>query len=102
MGTAVAKGGLGLDRLDALEGGLQTLKDVRNIRKSSEKWVEVEAEVDRLNASCKSKAVLRAESQRKIDALLLELQEWLLVLDVDKEASEDNFQEIIELSLKWT
>lgn len=90
---------LGLDRLDTLEGGLQTLKDVRNIRKSSEKWVEVEAEVDRLNASCTSKAVLRAETQRQIDALLLELQERLLVLEMDRKASEDNFQEIIELSL---
>lgn len=90
---------LGLDRLDALEGGLQTLKDVRSIRKSSEKWVEVEAEVDRLSASCKSKAVLRAETQRKIDALILELRERFLVLEMGEEATEDNFQELIELSL---
>ncbi|RLJ41454.1 exonuclease SbcC [Litoreibacter meonggei] len=90
---------LGLDRLDALEGGLQMLKDVRNIRKSSETWVEVESEVDRLNVSSKSKSIFRAESQGKIDALLLELQERLLVFELDKEASENNFQELIELAL---
>lgn len=90
---------LGLDRLDALEGGLQTLKDVRNIRKNSEKWMEVEAEVDRLTVICESKSTFRAETQGKIDALLLELQERLLVLEMDKDASEDNFQKLIELAL---
>ncbi|SEQ95145.1 AAA family ATPase [Thalassovita taeanensis] len=90
---------LGLDRLDALESGLQTLKDVRNIRKSSEKWMEIEAEVDSLNVSCENKSNFRTETQAKINALLLELQERLLVLDMDKDASEDSFQELIELAL---
>jgi exonuclease SbcC len=90
---------LGLDRLDALEGGLQTLKDVRNIRKSSEKWAEVEAEVDRLNASSESKSVFHDVTQGKIDTLLSELQERLLVLEIDKGASEGNFLELIELAL---
>jgi len=93
---------LGLDRLDALEGGLQALKDVRNIRKSSEKWAEVEAEVDRHNGNCENKSGFRVETQKKIDTQLLELQERLQVLDMDREASEDNFLELIELALTPT
>ena len=39
---------LGLDRLDALEAGLKSLSDVRNVRKISEGWSHAEGEMSRL------------------------------------------------------
>lgn len=90
---------LGLNRLDALEGGLQSLKDVRNIRKISEKWADVEAEVERLGSVHKNKSIFREETQAKITSQLSELQERFLVLDIETEVSVENFRDLIDVAL---
>lgn len=87
---------LGLDRLDAIEGGLQALKDVRNVRKGSEKWASVEAEIDKLKGSRENKLQYRSETDQKVSALLRELQSRLQALGVEWKPSEDDYRDQIE------
>lgn len=90
---------LGLDRLDAIEGGLQAVKDVRNVRKSSERWASVEAEIDRLKGSQENKNQYRSETNQKISVLLHELQSRLQALGIEWKPSEDDYQDQIEGAL---
>ncbi len=91
---------LGLDRLDAIEAGLQPAKDVRNVRKRSPVWLEKESEVDRLE-----RERIRAETEEQrlseeFQSLISDLQERLLVLGIDTVASEKNYAATIEEALR--
>jgi DNA repair protein SbcC/Rad50 len=74
---------LGLDRLDALELGLEQARDRRNARKLAPSYVDVEQESDRLNAILRE---LRSQLDRATDDLdrsTTTLQASLSSLDLD-------------------
>ncbi|MES2025258.1 MAG: AAA family ATPase [Pseudomonadota bacterium] len=64
---------LGLDRLDALEAGLQPLTDVRNVRKITEGWLTAENEKLRLDRLLKDQRQLRHSLNEQIRYELQEL-----------------------------
>jgi exonuclease SbcC len=64
---------LGLDRLDALETGLAPVGDIRNLRKTTERYGQVEFEKSQLERSLTEHRRTRDAAQKALDAALAEL-----------------------------
>lgn len=65
---------LGLDRLDALEAGLQLLNDVRNVRKITSAWATAETDQTRVNRLIDGQIKSRNEVNDRITADLARLK----------------------------
>lgn len=73
---------LGLDRLDALESGLQPLADVRNVRKYIDGWSDVEVEKKRLDSLLADQQRLKQQADLTLAKALTSLQEAMTALEL--------------------
>lgn len=82
---------LGLDRLDALEGGLKPLQDVRNVRRLVRQWSVVENEISRLKSFIEDQKKTKAPIEQAIAEKRAELVHSLQTLGIaaDKDSPED-------------
>lgn len=74
---------LRLDRLDAIESGLRSLLDVRNVRKIAKRWSEIEFEKSRLTALIKDRVDDRSRIAHELDVVLSMSQGAAAALDPD-------------------
>lgn len=82
---------LGLDRLDAIEAGLKPLVDVRNVRKTVDRWSTVEIEKNRLDPLMKDRRRARTDLEndvREKRSALVAILGTLGAADVDPAAPE--------------
>lgn len=85
---------LGLDRLDALEGGLKPLVDVRNVRKVVEHWSGAEIEKSRLERLLQDQNQSRLRSAEIVKAARDKLVASLQALALSTEFGEEHLDEI--------
>jgi exonuclease SbcC len=64
---------LGLDRLDAIETGLAPVADLRNLRKTTDRFSQVELEKQRLERSIAEHQKVRAAAQQAVTEALAEI-----------------------------
>ncbi len=83
---------LGLDRLDALEVGLKSLTDVRNVRKVVEGWSQAEIEKNRLDKLLEDQRRVRVEVVTTIGALIKELSGVCKSLEVSVGVDEKTLE----------
>ena len=79
---------LGLDRLDALEAGLQPLADVRNVRKITKGWSAAETERTRIERLLDGQIKTRKATAERIDADLKRLAALCTGLELTVEVNE--------------
>ncbi|MDF0597739.1 AAA family ATPase [Psychromarinibacter halotolerans] len=90
---------LGLDQLDAIESGLQSLKDVRNLRKRSGVFTELEEREALVKSRDERDRKLADSISSEADAALGELAERLRALEIYDVPNFSNYREIIERAL---
>ena len=85
---------LGLDRLDALELGLQPLVDVRNVRKITDGWQKVENDKSALERQLSESQKNRLVWHTQVVQAITSLNEICIKLELDLEVKEKAFGEI--------
>lgn len=83
---------LGLDRLDAIETGLAPVADLRNLRKTTELYGQVEFEKSQLERSLAEHRRTRDAAQKALDVALSELNTARSALGLSDAVSEANFE----------
>ena len=81
---------LGLDRLDAIEMGLQPVTDLRNVRKTTERYAQVETEKARLDRTLSDHRRTRQAIVVAMDDALGQLNAALSSLGITVSADETN------------
>lgn len=81
---------LGLDRLDALELGLQPLADIRNVRKITDGWQKVENDKTILDRQLSENIKTRKVQHKQVTETLNLLNEICIKLDLNLEIKEEN------------
>ncbi len=79
---------LGLDRLDAIETGLLPVADIRNLRKTTERYGQVEYEKSRLERTLSEHRGKRDEAVKAIGAALDELNAALELFGLSDQDNE--------------
>src|SRR5690606_27281716 len=87
---------LGLDRLDALEGGLKPLIDVRNVRKTVDGWLTAENEKARLDRLLADQRRARDALDEQIRMALSELATLCTSLEFTVKVQEESLDEVAE------
>lgn len=87
---------LGLDRLDALEAGLQPLADVRNVRKIAKGWSAADTEKTRLDRLLDGQIRTRKSTAERIDGELKRLEALCAGLQVATKVREDALDETLQ------
>lgn len=91
---------LGLDRLDALEAGLKSAQDVRNLRRVVDRWSHVEKEKERLEALVNAQRSNKTPIVQALAARRLELVSLLEGLDLQpKDGAPEDGAGMIEHSV---
>lgn len=88
---------LGLDRLDALEAGLQPLADVRNVRKITNGWSAAETQKTRIERLLDGQGKTRKAAAERIDAEIKRLAALCIGLELAVEVSEATLDHVLEL-----
>ncbi|MCH4549429.1 MULTISPECIES: AAA family ATPase [Rhizobium] len=81
---------LGLDRLDALEAGLGSVHDVRNLRRVANQWSHTEKQKDRHESTIDAQRSNKAPIVKTLASYRLELTGILKTLDLQ---ADENFPE---------
>ena len=88
---------LGLDRLDALEAGLQPLADVRNVRKITKGWSAAETQKTRIERLLDGQIKTRRVTAEHIDADVKRLAALCIGLELVVEVGESTLDRVLEL-----
>lgn len=83
---------LGLDRLDAIETGLAPVGDIRNLRKTTERYGQVEFEKSQLERSLTEHRRTRDAAQKALDIALSNLNTARSALGLSDAVSETNLE----------
>lgn len=84
---------LGLDRLDALEVGLQPLADIRNVRKITDGWQKAENDKSNLDRQLLEHKKSRNTWHEQVVEALDSIKKVRAKLELDSDISEKNFAE---------
>jgi len=87
---------LGLDRLDALEAGLQPLADVRNVRKITKGWNAAETQKIRIERLLDGQTKTRKATAERIDAEIKRLAELCIGLELAVKVGEATLDYVLE------
>lgn len=87
---------LGLDRLDALEAGLQPLADVRNVRKITTAWSAADTQKTRIERLLDGQTKTRKATAERIDADVKRLAVLCLGLELPVEVGEATLGTVLE------
>ncbi len=87
---------LGLDRLDAIETGLEAVADLRNLRKTTAVYPQVESEKQRLDRQISDHQQARAAAQRALTAALAEMNAAWVVLGQSTQLAEEDIAGLVE------
>ncbi|MGY3149533.1 exonuclease SbcC [Bradyrhizobium sp. USDA 3397] len=87
---------LGLDRLDAIETGLSPVGDIRNLRKTTERYGQVEYEKSQLERSLAEHRRTRDVAEKALDAALSELNNARSVLDLTDPVDCSNLDAVLD------
>jgi DNA repair exonuclease SbcCD ATPase subunit len=85
---------LGLDRLDAIETGLAPVGDVRNLRKTTERYGQVEYEKSQFERSLAEHRRTREAAQKALDVTLSELNAARSNLGLTDSVNESNLDTV--------
>jgi len=88
---------LGLDRLDALELGLQPLADIRNVRKITDGWQKAENDKSILDRQLSENRKTRNVWHKQVIDALNSLNEICIKLDFNLDLKEENIGETKEI-----
>lgn len=87
---------LGLDRLDAIENGLAAVADLRNLRKTTALYPQVESEKQRLERQMGDHQQARAAAQRALAAALGDMNAAWVVLGQTTQLREEDISGLFE------
>ena len=87
---------LGLERLDALEAGLQPLADVRNVRKITQGWSVAETQKTRIERLLDGQIKTRKATAERIDADIKRLAALSIGLELAVEIDEATLDQVLE------
>jgi exonuclease SbcC len=87
---------LGLDRLDAIETGLAPVGDIRNLRKTTERYGQVEYEKSQLERSLAEHRRTREAAEKALDAALSELNNARSTLGLADPVNESNLDAVLD------
>ena len=87
---------LGLDRLDALEAGLQPLADVRNVRKITTGWSAADTQKTRIERLLDGQTKTRKATAERIEADIKRLAALCLGLELPIEVGEATLDAVLD------
>ncbi|MCK1464886.1 AAA family ATPase [Bradyrhizobium sp. 2] len=87
---------LGLDRLDAIETGLAPVGDIRNLRKTTERYGQVEYEKSQLDRSLTEHRRTRDAAEKALDAALSELNNARSFLGLTDPVDSSNLDAVLD------
>ncbi|MCA1529943.1 AAA family ATPase [Bradyrhizobium yuanmingense] len=87
---------LGLDRLDAIETGLAPVGDIRNLRKTTERYGQVEYEKSQLERSLAEHRRTRDAAEKALDTALSELNNARSVLGLTDAVDSSNLDAVLD------
>lgn len=87
---------LGLDRLDAIETGLAPVGDIRNLRKTTERYGQVEYEKSQLERNLAEHRRTRDAAEKALDAALSELNNARSVLGLTDAVESSNLDAVLD------
>lgn len=87
---------LGLDRLDAIETGLAPVGDIRNLRKTTERYGQVEYEKSQLERNLAEHRRTRDAAEKALDTALSELNNARSVLGLTDAVDSSNLDAVLD------